>query len=69
MRDENDMDARALWASAAVANMKTRVSALIVIEEYGINKSSNRDWLDARLTRELLENIFVPAPHFMTVPL
>ena len=65
MRDENDMDAKSIvdGIAAAVANMsKTRVGALIVIEKNtGINEIIETGiWLDARLTRELLENIFVP---------
>ncbi|NLJ41247.1 MAG: TIGR00159 family protein [Clostridiales bacterium] len=66
LRDEKDRDATSIVDGilTAVANMsKTRTGALIVIErQTGINEIIETGiWLDARLTGELLENIFVPS--------
>lgn len=65
IHDEMDRDAEGIVDSitTAVENMsKTRTGALIVIEKQtGINEIIETGvWLDSNLTRELLENIFVP---------
>lgn len=65
LRDDKDRDAQSIvdGIADAVANMsKTRTGALIVVEKQtGINEIIETGVkIDARLTRELLENIFVP---------
>ncbi|NLI60075.1 MAG: TIGR00159 family protein [Clostridiales bacterium] len=65
IRDDKDRDAISIvdGIATAVANMsKTRTGALIVIEKQtGISEIIETGiWVDARLTKELLENIFIP---------
>lgn len=61
-KDEDTVDIVDGISNAVINMSKTRTGALIVIErKTGLNEIVETGvWIDARLTRELIENIFVP---------